>query len=686
MNGLRKNIGQVTTLLTILTMVIPSHGKGNKPKQPALAQAQNFQELMIHPGLYRQTPLLSTTARLVRRNILEAPGKDPKIFLELQEITSYDLATADGQADMLKNVNELLDLRKSQKELKDNPSTDPEKDLSKQRVLNKDMEVGLIALQTRLQILSQSEVRGSESKQAELIGQIAVIATSILRNFMYPVENKNFDFAYFGRTAEPIAQTPGSIASNVDENSGEIVKPENKTWLTNFSHDVEKRNLLAGYGRTDQEYNEWMTEILGSNKVGEEREPKLFEYDKPKSGYGVHAGFRAKMGKKEIKVRLGNEARAGSFGSRVMDALGFSVSRIDALKDGQFKMEYDRKFFTEFNSRSPIEVTVMGLFQYENNPQYNPFNYIYGVKMKGQTKLISSARFQKLLIAPLPKQTGENRARDRNLGALEDSDSVFNKTVENEVEYIALSSVSIEILQDNEASVGSIELDSDMLRDRRELRGLGVMGEFLGLYDIRNDNTRLMIDTSTNDVSIRLNDLGSNLGLASGLPFGFVTEDLNGMPWNSGLVSANGNKVTYKDKSYNTMATSKFLQEMNADDARWMGARLALLTREQFLDAFYASHFDVAETVLAASKLFNRRNQILATLGLMGKTVGGVKIVPFELYIVEGRTSASQHEGPIEYQHTNSEGELEPVTFKVEDAQHKIIDGKILPHLFKGLK
>ena len=110
---------------------------------------------------------------------------------------------------------------------------------------------------------------------------------------------------------------------------------------------------------------------------------------------------------------------------------------------------------------------------------------------------------------------------------------------------------------------------------------------------------------------------------------GLRGENVNAFPWRftapSGKAADGRSGRGLKIVGYTPIVRNPAFAAMTLDDARWMARLIGQLRAEQITQALTASGYDAAEVELYARKLLNRRNQMMADLGL------GVEFPPLVL-------------------------------------------------------
>jgi hypothetical protein len=156
---------------------------------------------------------------------------------------------------------------------------------------------------------------------------------------------------------------------------------------------------------------------------------------------------------------------------------------------------------------------------------------------------------------------------------------------------------------------------------RRELRGVGILAAWLGFFDTRYDNLRVRLVKTDGDEQIvhYFSDLGGGMGQTKGLLF-MHGERPNEFPWTftkPGLWQGPGRMARpLRIEGYKPIVPTESFAAMTIDDARWMARLIGQLSERQIVQALVASGYDSAEVRLYTEKLINRRDRMVADLGL----------------------------------------------------------------------
>jgi hypothetical protein len=364
---------------------------------------------------------------------------------------------------------------------------------------------------------------------------------------------------------------------------------------------------------------------------------KKLEYAEPKTGYGVHAGFRAtvvdlKGQAQEIKVRVGDEAQTGPVLSRIVRALGFNTYQVDFVKE--LRVEYGsdmiqprgRDLILEWNSRQQFgfSVTILGPIQVSSQRQrvHDPLTDISAVILKNGTRITNDGRVYDVRGELL---NGNDEApltiRQRLIVGVSEPfaplrPEQFNTAFESQIDALIFRNVSVEIIDKKADSIGRFSWQNPVY-DRPDFRSVGFLIGYLGLTDLRNDNTRLFIKNmpdGTKKYWHSLNDLGSGLGQHRLIS---TKSDVNGFTWNFFKITQNAipgedDRLVFHVRAN---APNEIARSMSIRDAIFALKQLAPLKAEQIRDAFAAGGYSAAEIMLFTAKLMYRRDALIHALG-----------------------------------------------------------------------
>ncbi|MBC7466190.1 MAG: hypothetical protein H7256_09365 [Bdellovibrio sp.] len=332
------------------------------------------------------------------------------------------------------------------------------------------------------------------------------------------------------------------------------------------------------------------------------------DYDKPKAGWGMNPGFHIKCGTKKFKMKIGNEVYSSPFNTRLYWALGYTVPVIDFIERPLIK--YDRNILTQFNSRRnenfKLKIGDKVVKKIDHSIYHSPFDYIKEVVFKNET-VMPVEEFKKHLL------------KDFADGA-EGKDANYNVEFENQVKLIRFKPAAY-LEKSEDVEIGAWRYDQLGHENRREIRGLQILAAWVGNFDMRMDNTRLVYDKQNPSVlKHALVDVGSGLGESRLLPFK-TSSDVENMPW---IVTktyqdavSDGEKVDrLQIIGLMNIEVNKAFQKMSFQDGAWMVNKLCQFTSDQLKSTLIAAGLNSAEARLAYEKLLSRRNQMIADFEL----------------------------------------------------------------------
>ena len=327
---------------------------------------------------------------------------------------------------------------------------------------------------------------------------------------------------------------------------------------------------------------------------------KLCRYREPKETSGMNPGYEVECGNEVVKLKFGEQS-SESLVTRMFWALGFHADPTDYA--ASVKVAYDRRIFTEFNSRLPVRTTFTVLWfipVYSMNlqPFKDPFDYVASAVLRDGRQW-SGRELKRHLM------TGTN----------------FQNDVEAQIDYIVTTPTNMQIKSPRVKSIGPWDYGQLDHAGRREVRGAGLLAAWLGFYDTRFDNTKLRLVGPKKNPHLEhyFSDLGGGLGRTTGL-LSWHGENVNAFPWR--FTAPSGNEAgghsgrDLKIVGYTPIVRNPAFAAMTLDDARWMARLIGQLHVEQITQALTASGYDAAAVHLYARKLLNRRNQMMADLGL----------------------------------------------------------------------
>lgn len=446
---------------------------------------------------------------------------------------------------------------------------------------------------------------------------VAVLLDAINNQFRYPIPKKQeILFAPFS-VADRLSNTaggshrgyarnvPGVSSSKVSD--GGANSPEKSTFWTR-QNDISKKDLYVGFGRTAPVVKSGDTCL----------------YDEPKSGYGIHGGFDAKCNGQKVKIRFGNEVNSGPFNARIFWALGYNVPSFDFVEN--LRIKYDRKIFTEYNKRADVRfgLSLLGfrVGEIEIQEYIDPMEVVRAVELRDGTRL-TRAQFKEKYFRSLSSPEGKPELIEGNI----------NDDFEKQIAYVITGPTGVKQMTEDGDELGPWDWNSVDYNYRREFRGAGLIGAWVGWYDCRFDNNELVMvkkDGGGRELKHYITDLGSALGNSSGF-LSYSNSDANGFEWHliapkesgrgadSGGPSSEyghgwGNSVAFK--GYTCIDRNRSFFDMGTDDSKWILRQLAQLTDEQITQALVSTGLSSAQVRLLLDKLRYRRSAMIKAFGL----------------------------------------------------------------------
>lgn len=338
------------------------------------------------------------------------------------------------------------------------------------------------------------------------------------------------------------------------------------------------------------------------------------KYLKAKRGFGVHAGFQVTCNGVDYKMKFGNERYSGPFNTRVYRSLGYIAPHINYYE--KIAVDYDRRVFTEYNSRAEtkfkVTVAAIPVLNKSNKEFENPFEFISGfITKSGQFVTVKEAQ-ARLVTKPI------------TLDTLAFTDDMVDANYESQLSKIVFGPSSLTLKKDPVMGdeVGPWIPDDFNYRDFKEVRGIIVLAAWTGNFDMRKDNLRLVIakdEKGKKGLRLAFGDAGSGLGDATGTHRSGSTID--DMKWEVSSVyrdmNDNDNRFPHEDKErielsgIGELEYAKAFYKIKLSDAQWMLRKLCQFKPEQIKTALVASGLSSAEVLLAHAKLLERRNKMM---------------------------------------------------------------------------
>jgi hypothetical protein len=348
--------------------------------------------------------------------------------------------------------------------------------------------------------------------------------------------------------------------------------------------DIAAEDLYHGFGRPNLQ----------------PMDGKIWHYAAPKETTGMNPGFEVDGDGERVKLKFG-EFSSEPVVTRMFWALGFHADPTDY--SAGVKVAYDRRIFTEFNSRLPVRTTftllwLIPVYTMNLQPHKDPFRYVAAAFLRDGSQW-SGAELKRRLMR------GTN----------------FEAAVEAEIEYIVTTPANVQVKDPRVKSIGPWDYGQLDHADRREVRGAGLLAAWLGFYDTRFDNTKLRrVGPKKNPQLVHyFADLGGGLGRTTGL-VSWHGEDVNAFPWSFTAPPLHQGKGRLarplRIVGYTPVVRTPAFAAMTIDDARWMARLIGQLRGGQITQALTVSGYDPATVRLYTQKLISRRNKMIADLGL----------------------------------------------------------------------
>jgi len=337
-------------------------------------------------------------------------------------------------------------------------------------------------------------------------------------------------------------------------------------------------------------------------------------------GYGTHARFEMECSGQKYKVKFGSGTNVGPLNARIYHALGYSVPVMDFTESSE--VLYDRKLIQNFAKRKLNEIFLKLFFipihsfkigDGEREKEFNPFLWIKTATLKDGRKLNSSELEAFLL-------------RSQEFKSFEQSE---NYRSENEVmvEKISFGQASLQLKDKNADTVGNWDFNKFDHPSRRELRALQIVGAWLGNFDHRRNNNKLLLIKDKEKKTLRLeheiSDVDSGIGKTQ-IPF--AAGEVNQFPWEAAFmttsITTDGRGIPNQKVQKSTILDLHRLEnilpfwKMSEEDAKWMIRKISAISEEQLTQALIASGYPASELILVREKLISRRNSLIVAFGL----------------------------------------------------------------------
>ena len=388
-------------------------------------------------------------------------------------------------------------------------------------------------------------------------------------------------------------ESPASNLQKTTEQDLSRVEPQASTfWQRPIS--IGEEDLYRGFGRSNR------------FELGEQ----VCSYKEPKETYGMNPGVVVECQGASVKLKFA-EISCEPFATRIFSALGYHADPTDYSPG--VRVRYAREFFLEFNSRRELNTkfTVLGVvpvYTLKLQKHYDPFDYIAWAVLRNGERWTGRQLKARLLYRPGQFEPETEPAN-------------FRPEVESQLDFLVTTPANVQVRDPRVKSLGPWDFGQLDHPDRRELRGAGLLGGWLGWFDTRYDNTRLRTVKVEGGFELvhYFSDLGGVLGETSGYLFA-KGELPNAFPWTFTRPPLwQGPHRMARPlviEGYKPLAPVASFANMTVDDARWMARLIGQLSEQQIIAALIASGYESAEVRLYTEKLMSRRDRMLIDLGL----------------------------------------------------------------------
>lgn len=326
---------------------------------------------------------------------------------------------------------------------------------------------------------------------------------------------------------------------------------------------------------------------------------EIWTYAGPKKG-GRNAGCELKFDGQHIKIKFA-EIHSEPFTARIFDTLGYNVLPTDFC--AALKIKYDRRLFTEFNSRREMKmragVLFIPLYQLNLQEAFDPLNFIDHAALRDGSS-ITASHLRELLFKDSARKHPET-----------DPDN-FDPAVEERIDYLVTKEANVQTEPRDSQSIGPWDFGALGHENLRELRGAGLVAAWLGWWDSRFENTRLRVRKTADGLELKhyLSDLGGGLGIAGGT---FHHSDAKAERFEESFTrrAKNGR---FEIIGYEPVDDTPAFRAMTENDARWMARKIAQISETQISAALAASGFSNLEVQEFTRKLIARRTALLRDL------------------------------------------------------------------------
>lgn len=339
----------------------------------------------------------------------------------------------------------------------------------------------------------------------------------------------------------------------------------------------------------------------------------VWEYSEPKTSFGTNPGFKLKHGGLELKAKFG-EQHSEPFNVRIFHALGYNAEQTDYARS--LRIKYDRRLFREFNLHKELKLRFYALGFIPSGHvsvqrYHEPFQFITAAVLKDGRRLSGPEFKRRLLHEPDGARAEEDVAS-------------FDAAFEEQVDHLVTGAANVQVREAGVQNLGPWELGGLGHEHLRELRGMALLGAWLGWVDVRFDNLRLKLIGSGGDLEVKhyISDLGGGEGKGVGF-FSWHPEQPNMFDWTftkpRRIQGPGRMTIPFRVVNYRPVDSAPAFEEMTWDDARWMARMIGQFTEGQIVQGLVAAGWDSSSVRLLAEKLVNRRDQMIKDLELAGE-------------------------------------------------------------------